>query len=126
MHALNVSVMGDGICTRDEEMYTYCRYIRHNDYYKQIKNVFKKPTDKAPTYRYFNGKIRINPASTFTEAIVTPLRKPVRVSLAGSVDCELPSFIQNEIMFRAMTYGGISMRERELYTIAEQIKGQNG
>lgn len=127
MHALNVSVLGDGSgCLHEDELYTYCRFVRHNDYYKHIKNAFKKPSAKHPTYRYFNGKIRINPSDTFTTAIVTPLKRPDIVSLSGNVDCNLPFTLHNEIMFRAVTFGGISMRERDLVAVAEQMKNENG
>ncbi len=119
-HLINVAVVSS--CGDD---FVPCRFIRHNDFFRQLRNAFKEPTETYPVFRYISNKIRINPIGS-RAAILTIIRRPERISLDGEVNCELPEFLHNEILFRATTYTGLSIREQDLYSVSEKIRSQNG
>lgn len=128
-YILNVAVREDG-CGTD---YKKCRFIRHNDYFAQKDNAFKKPDKGYTVYRIFSDKLTISPTGS-VGTYLTLLKKPNIVTLddptdtgvrgANAVDCELNDKLLNEIVMLSCVAAGISMREGDFYqmTSVESIK----
>ena len=110
------------------------RWVRHNDYYAQKNNSFKKPEPDYPIHRYFSDYIKCEPigvASTEVTVLVYPnvvtlddendslLRGP------NAVDLDLPDKVFNEIVYLALSQAGISIREQDFYSYTEREVAKN-
>lgn len=94
--------------------YKRSRFVRHNDILKWEENEFLEPTDSKPKHNYFSGGVQLYP-ETPRRANITLVRKPLEVSIGGGIDCELPDITHVDILYKALSLAGISIREDELY-----------
>ena len=110
------------------------RWVRHNDYYVQKRNAFKKPEVTKPIHRYFNDYLKFEPKGETSVEIVI-LMRPNEVTLddpndsyqrgPNAVDLDLPDKVFNEIVYLALTQAGINLRENEFYAAVEREVGKN-
>lgn len=128
MYILNVASSYNGGCSDD---YAKCRFVRHNDYYNIKDNEFKKPTEEYPIHRVFDSYLQIDPKGE-RNVQVTVCREPVKLTLddpdstgeqgLGAVDSSLSDKVHNQIVYGALRYAGINIRETEFY----QMVSANG
>lgn len=121
LYILNAAKAGTNDC---KDILRSSRFVRHNEFFKQSDNSFKKPSDKYPVHRYMNGRIKFDPEGV-SKAAFTVVMKPVKVTLddAGNtgvpgpnaVNCELSEKCMNEIVYLSLRQAGISMRETDFY-----------
>ena len=97
--------------------FKYCRFVRHNDYFKIIKNSWKKPSEEYPIYRRLNEKIIISPESS-RKVIVTALKTPERVSLENGVDLLFDENTSMKILQISLQLAGYAVDDMELYQLA--------
>lgn len=89
------------------------RYVRHNDYYSALGNVFKAPSDDHPIRRHFDSYIQIDPKVSGVDVEMTVIRFPEEMDLATSVGSELSEQVHNNIVFQALRYAGVSIRDMQ-------------
>lgn len=110
------------------------RWVRHNDFYAQSRNSFKKPDSKYPIHRYFSDHLKFDPVGV-SKCIITVLCKPNVVTLddpndtldrgSNAIDLDLPEKVFNEIVYLSLTQAGINMRESDFYAQAEREMNKN-
>ena len=72
--------------------------ITHDQYNKIIRDPFNKPDSTEVVRLFSEGQIEvISPIGMPTSLIIRYVRKPQRIDLANSVDCELPDHIHSEV-----------------------------
>lgn len=83
----------------------YTKAIQHDDFSKSIHNPFAKPTESKILRLMENGKVELIAPSnvTITGYYVRYIKKPVRVDIANSVDCELSEHTHQEIVNMAVS-----------------------
>ncbi len=111
--------------------YIKSRFIRHNDFFAHQANAFKKATTEYPTHRCFDNYLRFNPDNK-SNVYLTVIRYPKLVTLddpnstgargVNAVDSELPDKSQNEIVFMALKFAGVAIREADFYQIVSNEK----
>lgn len=121
MYVLNASRASSTECGGEQ---LKARYVRHNDYLSQVTNSYKKPTEKYPIHRIFNGYTKFDPsgeANVAMTVLVKPLSPtlddPTNSSVRGlnAVDIELPEEVTNELVYLALRQAGVSVREIDFY-----------
>ena len=107
---------------------SYCRYVRHNDYFKIKKNSWKKPTEEYPVYRIFEDKIVVYPTDE-RKVLISLIKEPSQVvydSVDSNNNVDLPFGVNAamKILQISLQLAGISMDDTEFYqyTNAEEQK----
>lgn len=129
MYVLNASLSSD--CG---DSYAKARFMRHNDYYAQFNNSFKKPEVGYPVYRFFNGYTKFDPEGVNDikmAAIIEPelptLDDPTSSGNRGgsAVDVEVSQNLFNELVYLSLTEAGVAMREGDFYQMVSQEAMKN-
>lgn len=78
--------------------------IRHDEYLMNIKNPFGKPYDELIWRLDYNGNNVLvhGPNDTIDSYMVFYLKTPTQIDIINGVDCELPEFVHEEIVDRAV------------------------
>ena len=110
------------------------RWVKHNNYFAQKRNTFKKPAPEYPIHRYFSDHIKLEPSGQVSTDIVV-LVYPNKVTLddpndtfvrgTNAIDLDLPDKVFNEIVYLALTQAGVNLREQEFYAAVEREVGKN-
>ena len=100
----------------------FCRFVRHNDYYKIVKNSWKKPTENQPIYRTFDDRIVVYPIAE-RKIKVTALKEPDtvvydNVNPANNVDLPFNENASMKILQIALQLAGYATSDAELYQLA--------
>lgn len=90
-----------------------CRFVRHNDYGRFKDNVLKAASERNPIYRINRKGILVDPAGV-SNFLITVIKKPIKLSIVNSVDCELPTPVHRDIVAYAAELAGIASRDQIL------------
>lgn len=125
-HLLNIALVGElDECNNPVgDTYNYCRFVRHNDFYKHLENTFKKPSNKYPIYTINELGFKVLPLSPSHGVKMTYIREFTKVSLSGNIDCELPEFTHGKILMLALSLAGLSVREQSLMNGSDMKRGE--
>ena len=123
LHVMNVASASSGNINTAPN--TYVKWVRHNDFYKFTRNVFKNPTLEAPVYTQSYKGINIKP-SVFSEPFkVTVLRNPQDMSIANDISSEILDIYDshNRIVSIALDYAGVTSRDQALLQLKQVTNG---
>lgn len=109
-----------------DNLYYSCQFVRHNDYFRLIKNVFKVPSETHPIHRKFDAYIQVNPVGV-ANLEMTAIKHPLDVNNdivqpLNNVSSQFPEKVHNEIVIRAVQQAGYSTREFDFYQVATAEK----
>ena len=96
------------------------RFVRHNDRGRLEANYFKMSTSTDPSHSYLSDSLSVYPKDRNSSARITVVRYPLKVYKAQSqeevsVNSELPDLTHNAILYSALEYLGIAIRENDFY-----------
>lgn len=89
------------------------KYVKYNNLFVYLNNIFKVPSATAPRI-YEDGDVFIFLPETSAVVKLILLRYPRTISSVGPVTSELPDFIHNEIVARALEFAGVGSRDQML------------
>lgn len=96
------------------------RPTQHSEFSKIIKDPFKKPNSSKVLRLMENGRIEVvtAPGHTVLAYRLRYIKEPIRVSLAGLVNCELSSHLHQEIVNKAVQIAleGIEAKRNPTFT----------
>lgn len=127
-------VLNAALSTDCGDNYVKARFMRHNDYFAQYNNSFKKPDYTYPIYRVFNGYTKFNPEgvnNVYMTVLIEPnlpsLDDPTNTGLPGAshIDVEISQNLFNELVYLALTEAGVSIREGDFYGMVSQEAMKN-
>jgi hypothetical protein len=100
------------------------KWDRHNDYGVTIANPYKVPTVLFPKHRYFKDYLQFYPDG-ITKINMVVVRQPLHVwfdqeTPINNIDPELSDSLMFDVIFRALTYAGINIRETQLRDYMER------
>ena len=129
MYVMNASYSND--CG---ESFVKARFMRHNDYFAQFNNSFKKPEFSYPVYRFFNGYTKFDPEGV-NDVKMTVIIEPNKPTLddptssgvrgGNAVNVEVSENLFNELVYLALTEAGVSMREGDFHQMVSQETMKN-
>ena len=96
------------------------RFVRHNDRGRLEANYFKMSTSTDPSHSYLSDSLSVYPKDRNSSARITVVRYPLKVYKAQSqeevsVNSEMPDLTHNAILYSALEYLGIAIRENDFY-----------
>lgn len=97
--------------------------IQHNDYSKIINNPFAQPNENKVLRLMENGRVELIPASnvTITNYRLRYIKKPIRISVTNSVDCELSEHTHQEIVNIAVDIALEGIESKRLQTFEPAV-----
>lgn len=100
----------------------YTKAIQHNDYSKSIHNPFAKPSEDKVLRLMEKGRVELIPSSnvTITGYYLRYIKKPVRVDIANTINCELSEHTHQEIVNIAVNIALEEIESRRTQTF-EQV-----
>jgi hypothetical protein len=107
--------------------YLPSRFVRHNDRGRLEANYFKMSTSTDPSHSYLSDALSVYPKDRESSARITLVRYPIKVYKAQteeetSVNSEMPSLTHNAILYSALEYLGIAIREADFYQMVNTSK----
>jgi len=97
--------------------------IQHNDYSKIINNPFAQPNENKVLRLMENGRVELIPASnvTISNYRLRYIKKPVRISITNSVDCELSEHTHQEIVNLSIDIALEGIESKRLQTFEQSV-----
>lgn len=113
--------------------------LQRNEFYNIDKSDLTAPSENFPVYLYENNELNIKPSSITTNVEASFIRKPKDVkwaftpgtvgqyiySSANSINFELSSSEQVEVITRILFYSGVIIRDPQIVQAAAQEIQQN-
>jgi hypothetical protein len=101
------------------DKYLEVRPIQHNEFSKIISDPFKKPNISKVLRLMENGRVELiyAPEVVISDYRLRYIKKPVEVSLANNIDCELSEHTHSEIVAEAVRIAleGIEAKRNQTY-----------
>lgn len=113
------------IARKDSDgVFRSCEFRRHNDHYRLEENILKKATDRYPVHLKFNTYIQVLPNDSGKNIEFTVLRYPVGIDLNSAQSSELSDNVHDNIVWRALSYAGVAIRDIPEFYQQAQIEEQ--
>jgi hypothetical protein len=105
------------------------KYVKHNNFWVNYRNIFKSPTADYPVYTYHaqGYKFYPTPSSTSTVKFMV-MRKPKKLALnPNPVDPDFDDYTMYTIIMLALKMAGVATRDEELIGAirATALQGSN-
>lgn len=86
--------------TPDNTRDVFAKWIEHRDLYRMLDDPFNRPSARKPLYTMSNNLIYGYATNTFIidKFNLHYIKQPAKVDAGGSVDCDLPSTVHDEIV----------------------------
>ena len=131
--------LGTPIFTPPAGFDTELQRLARNDFYNIEKSPLTASTKEFPTYLYESNKLTVRPKSITSDVSTSFIRKPKNVtwgftlgtvgqylySSSNSVNFQLSSSEQVEVITRILFYSGIIIRDPQIIQVAAQEIQQN-
>ena len=90
------------------------KYVRHNDFDAFQENSFKKASEDRLQYTYASTGIKLFPDVSYNNISLVVIKKPVKMSIASSIDCEIGKGAHIRIVSLALALAKIPSGAEEL------------
>ncbi len=87
---------------------------RYNNWLVYLNNYFKAPTAANPRMYEESDSWVIRPVDSTAALIFYGVRYPVELLVDGTVACELPDYVHNDVVSRALEMAGVGSRDQML------------